>query len=258
MSTTTKDMANMAQVRRRESFYLVFALAMTGTAFFGFWFTYFGPVFDGAYPQVSPLVHVHGWSFFVWYLLLPAQAGLIRTGRIATHRIVGLSSIALGVVMIVVGLIVSAVQVDMARGPNGSAFWRFMGVPIFSIWILFTFFYATAMSRRRHRASHRQFVVLASAVPLGAATFRILVRIFGFAPWVAIAGCLAPTVFVLLAMVHDYRKGGSVSHVYLWGGSATIAVIGGAFLLVMMPGVDFVEEGIGWVGEVLNPLYLRP
>jgi hypothetical protein len=32
--------------------------------------TYFGPLFRGAYPEVSPLAHVHGWSFFGWYLLL--------------------------------------------------------------------------------------------------------------------------------------------------------------------------------------------
>ena len=107
MSTTTKAPPAASQVRTGESFYLLLVLAMTGMAFIGFWFTYFGPVFAGAYPQVSPLVHVHGWSFFAWYLLLPTQAGLIRTGRVRTHLFIGLCSIALGAVMILVGLIVS-------------------------------------------------------------------------------------------------------------------------------------------------------
>lgn len=242
----------------RDFFYLSLTLAMTATAFFGFWFTYFAPMFDGAYPEVSPLVHVHGWTFFAWYLLLPAQAGLIRSGRVSTHRAVGLGSIALGVVMIVVGLIVSAVQVDLARRPDGNPFWALMGVPIFAIWMLFTTFYVSAIYLRKRRTRHKQFIVLASAVALAAATFRILVVAFGFAPWVAIAGCLAPALFVLAAMGHDHRHGRPVSRVYLWGGSAMVAVIGGAFLLVLTPGFDFVEHSIGWLGETLMPLYLKP
>lgn len=231
---------------------------MTATAFFGFWFTYFAPIFGGAYPQVSPLVHVHGWTFFAWYLLLPAQAGLIRSGSVSTHRAVGLGSIALGVVMIVVGVIVSAVQVDLARRPDGNPFWALMGVPIFAIWMLFTAFYVSAIYLRKRKASHKQFIVLASAAALSAATFRILVVFFGFATWVAIAGCLAPAFFVIAAMAHDYRKRRPVSRVYLWGGSAMVAVIAGAFLLVLTPGFDFVENGIGWLGEALMPLYLKP
>lgn len=58
----------------RTSFYLWIAVAMSVTAFAGFSFTYFEPLFRGEYPRVSPLVHVHGWTFFAWYLLLPAHA----------------------------------------------------------------------------------------------------------------------------------------------------------------------------------------
>lgn len=245
----------MIELRRRESFYLGLAVAMSATAFVGFWFTYFGPLFGGAYPQVSPLVHVHGWSFFGWYLLLPMQAGFIKAGRTATHRTLGLGSIALGLTMIVVGLIVSVVQVDMARRPDGDPFWQLMGVPIFSIWVLFTSFYATAMYRRGHRVVHKQFIMLASAVALAAATFRILVRIFGFTPPVAIAGCLAPVFFILVAMSHDCRSARSSNQVYLWGASAMICVIAGAFVLALTPGAEFVERGIGSIGQVLRPLY---
>ncbi len=44
-----------ATLRERESFYLWIAVAMSCTVFVGFWFTYFGPAFRGAYPQVLPL-----------------------------------------------------------------------------------------------------------------------------------------------------------------------------------------------------------
>ena len=245
----------MVVSRKRDAFYLWLALAMTTTAFVGFWFTYFGPLFRGAYPEVSPLVHVHGWTFFAWYLLLPAQAGLIRTERVAAHRTIGLASITLGVLMIAVGLIVSVVRVDMAKGPNGDPFWRLMGLPIFTIWILFAVFYAAAMYLRRRPAHHKRLIVLASAVALSAATFRILVLIFGFAPWVAIAGCLAPLAFILTAMVYEYRQVHSVSALYLLGISAMSALIVGAFFLVMTRREEFFAQSIGRVGQILRPLY---
>ena len=107
-----------ADQRKRRSLFLWIAVAMSCTVFVGFWFTYFGPLFRDAYERVSPLVHVHGWTFFAWYLLLTAQAGLIRSGQVATHRALGLASTLLATVMITVGLIVSTVRIDMALGPE--------------------------------------------------------------------------------------------------------------------------------------------
>ena len=257
LSSTPLDATVSTPARTRESFYLGLAVAMSFTAYFGFWFTYFGPMSAGNYPTVSPIVHLHGWTFFVWYLLLPAQAGLIRTSRVAIHRRVGLTSIALGAVMIAVGLIVSTVQVDLARRPDGNPFWRLMGLPIFAIWLLFTFFYGAAIYQRKNRAIHRQFIVLASAVALGAATFRIVVQFLGMTSWTSIVGSLLPVLFIATATMYEYRNGRS-GRVLAWGGSAFLALAGAGFLFAMTPGADFVENGIGWIGTVLSPLYPLP
>lgn len=245
----------MTQLRRRDPFYFWVVVAMTCTAFLGFSFTYFGPLFRGTYPQVSPLVHVHGWTYFLWYLLVPVQAGLIRAGRLPVHRALGYSSVALGLLMVVVGLIVSTVRVEMARGPGPDPFWELMGMPIFSIWVLFTAFYVAAMLRRRRPADHKRYVLLASAVALAAATFRIVVQVFGFHPWVAVVGCLAPLLFVAAAMLHDYQSLRAIHRVYAWGTAAMVGVLGGAFLLPVTPGGWLVETGVAWVGRLLMPLY---
>ena len=83
----------------------------------------------------------------------------------------------------------------------------------------------------RRPADHKRFIVLPSVVALPAATFRILVRLFGFAPWVAIAGCLATLAFVLTAMVHECRRVHSVSPAYVLGASTVSALMVGAFLI---------------------------
>ena len=238
-----------------RSFYLWMTVAMACTVFLGFWFTYFGPLSRGAYPEVSPLVHVHGWSFFVWYGLLITQAGLIRSTRVATHRALGLASTVLAAVMVTVGLIVSTVRVEMASGPDGDPFWKLMGLPIFSIWLLFTVFYAGAIYWRRRPADHKRLMILASAAALSAATFRIVVQVLGFAPWIAIVGTLAPILFVVAAMMHDYWSMRRIHRVYVWGAPAMLGLTGGMFLLGMIPGGEVVNQGVASVGRLLRPFY---
>jgi uncharacterized membrane protein len=245
----------MADSKRRTSFYLWTATAMSATVLAGFWLTYFGPLSRGTYPKVSPLVHLHGLSFFGWYALLIAQAGLIRSRRLTTHRTIGLASIVLGAIMITVGLIVSTVQVDGALGPDGDPFWGLMGLPIFSIWMLFAGFYAAAIVCRRRPAVHKRLMLLASAAALSAATFRIVVEILGFERWVAVVGTLAPVGFILAAMIHDYRTVGRVHPVHQWGGPLTVGLIGVAFFLAMTPRGEIARQGVAWVGRLLKPLY---
>lgn len=241
---------------RPRTFYLLMTSAMTCTIFLGFSFTYFGPMARGVYPDVSPVVHIHGWTFFAWYLLLPLQAGLIRSSKVAIHRTLGLASLALGALMIGVGLVVSVVQIDLARAPDGNPFWQLMGVPIFGVWILFTVFYVEAIRRRRRVEDHKRLIVLASAAALSAATFRIVVRVAGFGIWVAIFGMLAAVIFPLIAILHDRQRQPSVHPVYAWGVAAMVVMIVATFLLGVTPWGDTVEQGLAWVGRMLRPLYL--
>lgn len=237
------------------SFYLLITIAMSLTVFTGFSFTYFGPLFGGEYPEVSPMVHAHGWTFFAWYLLLPLQAGLVRTGNVRIHRTLGLGTIVLGAAMILVGIVVTLVQIDRALGPEGDPFWQLMGLPIFGIWVLFTVFYTEAIRRRRRIDEHKRLIVLASAVALSAASARILFQIWGFRPWVAAVGCLACLVFPLVAMIHDRRTRHESHPVYLWGVPAAALVIGGAFLLDGTPGGELMERGLGWAGRIAEWVY---
>lgn len=246
-----------AVLQRRSSFYLMITSAMTCTVFLGFSLTYFGPMARGVYPDVSPLVHIHGWTFFAWYVLLPLQAGLIRSRKVSIHRTLGLASAGLGALMITVGLIVSLVQIDRARAPDGDPFWQLLGVPIFGVWLLFTVFYLEAMRRRRRVEDHKRLIILASAVALSAATFRIIVRITGFGTWIAIIGMLVCVTFPLVGIIDDRRRQRGIHPIYAWGVTATVLVIGGSFLLGVTPGGGMVEQGLGWAGRLLSPLYLE-
>ena len=248
----------VAMPGRRDSVYLMITAAMTCTVLLGFSITYFGPMARGVYPEVSPLVHVHGWTFFAWYLLLPLQAGLVRIRKVSLHRNLGLASLGLGALMVVVGFIVSLVQIDKAAAPDGNPFWQVMGVPIFSVWVLFTAFYVEAMRRRRRTEDHKRLIILASAVALSAATFRIVVWFAGFAPWIAAAGMIVCVVFPLVGMVSDWRKHHTIHPVYAWGVAAIVLVIASAFQLAGTAEGRVVEQGLAWAGGLVRPLYLEP
>ncbi|HEX2167688.1 MAG TPA: hypothetical protein VHG09_10695 [Longimicrobiales bacterium] len=251
----TRLASDIVGARRRDRFYLLLCLAMTCTVFVGFSFTYFTPIARGTYAPVPPIVHVHGWSFFAWYLLLPLQAGLVRTRRVATHRTLGMASIALAAVMILAGVIVSVVRIDETRQADGDPFWQIMALPIFAVWVLFTVFYIAAVQRRRRIDEHKRLMILASAVALAAATFRIVVQVVAFSPWTAAVGILVCTTFPVAGMLHDVRRRGSVHPVYGWGVTATLLVVIGTFLLGDTAAGDVLEGGLGAVGEAVRPLY---
>lgn len=244
-----------AKGRARGAFYLWLTMAMSATTFFGFSFTYFGPMLSGQYPAVSPTVHLHGWSFFLWYLLLPLQAGLVAARQVPLHRSLGTASVVLALVMVVTGLVVVGTQVNLSLAPGGDPFWFSMGPGIFSTLVLFASFYVAAFVTRRRAASHRRFVVLASAGGLGAAAFRVFGALFGFAPWATIVGILAPNVFVVAAMVHDVRREGRVHTIYRYGLPVSVALEGVMLAAGLTSAGDPVRQVLGWIGRIAAPLY---
>jgi hypothetical protein len=244
------------RVRPRSNSYLLITSAMTLTMALGFSFTYFGPIMRGGYPDVSPIVHVHGWTFFLWYLLLPLQAAMVRVRRVSLHRTLGLASLGLGAAMILVGLVVTVVQIDLARAPDGNPFWRLMGVPIFGVWILFTVFYVEAMRRRRTIEAHKRLIILASAAALSAATFRVLVQFAGFSPMKSMIGMLAVAIFPLAGMLVDRMQGRPAHPLYAWGTAAIVAMIAASFAIGATPAGELIVNGLGWVGRVVRPVYL--
>lgn len=220
-----------------HKFYLFLALAISATVFWGFYYTYFAPVFAGKYPPgASPAIHVHGWSFFLWYLLLPLQAMLMATGLRRVHFTLGGLSLALAAVMAFTGLLVASVRIDHGlNDPDPDAFtilWRNFGLLIFYSLVVFVGFYAAAIAKRKQAEFHKRLMIIASASAMPAATFRIIVGVGGFnwlatPPWVMPAAFFVPCVFILAGMVYDRVALGSIHRVYLVG----LPIVVGVFAL---------------------------
>lgn len=248
----------------RRWFYVALALSMSVTAFWGFAYTYFLPAFAGAYPEVSPVVHVHGWSFFLWFLLLPAQALLMATGRRRTHVTLGAASVALAAVMVFTGILVASVRIEQglsATDPDAfTTFWKVFGQLIMYNLVLFVGFYGTAIARRTQPNLHKRMMVLASACVLPAAIFRILVALGGYywlatPGWVMPACMLLPSVFIVAAMVYDRTASGAVHGAYKLGLAALLLVYGFGLVTAGTPVGDAMSRGMALFARVFGGLY---
>ncbi len=244
-----------APSRQREAHYLLTALALSATAYLGFWFTYFGPNIRGTYPAAAPAVHLHGWSFFAWYLLLPLQAGLIHARRVRTHRTLGWSSIGLAAVMTATGTLVLGVQMAAAVASPEPSFWSSFGLMIFATLVLFIGFYTVAIVLRRNRAIHKRLMLVAGAAGLGAAGFRIVMTMFGPVDWATPAGILATNMFILGGIGYDAFRERRVHRAY-WLALAICLVVEVSAWLGASSGVgQSLARGLAWVGHTFAGLY---
>lgn len=241
-------------------FFPAFALLTTATAFFGFTFTYFSPMLSGSYPDLSPFVHLHGWSFFIWYLLFPAQAFLIAFNRTKLHMMLGRLSVVLAAVMVLTGLFVLSVRMDDALAAPGDPFMvflRLVGAQILLNVLLFALFYGVAirMALTNRFEAHKRLLVLASSAGLGAALFRVFGFLFGPVEWANTGWVLATNGFMLLAMLYDRVTYGRVHPVY-WAGFA-LAVVAEAALWPFPgnPMVSAVNSTLAGIGELVRFVY---
>lgn len=213
--------------RTSRKFYPLLALAISGSVYWGFYYTYFGPLASGQYPpEASPAVHVHGWSFFLWYLLFPLQAVLMATGRRRLHFTLGRLSVLLAAFMTFTGLLVASVRIDQALSQTDpsdfTTLWKNFGLLITYSLVLFVGFYAAALAKTKRPEVHKRLMIVASASAIPAAVFRIIVGLGGFnwlqtPEWVMPAAFFLPCVFIVIGMVYDFVVLRSVHRVYLIG-----------------------------------------
>jgi hypothetical protein len=254
----------LKEIKTGSTIYLALALGISATAYWGFAYTYFIPMVSGAYPEVSPAIHVHGWSFFLWFLVLPVQATLMATGRRSVHYTLGGLSVLLAAVMVFSGVLVASVRIQQglsASGPDEFAvFWKSFGQLIMYNLILFVGFYGAAIGLRERPEIHKRLMILASASILPAAIFRIIVALGGFnwlatPGWVMPAAFFLPAVFIVIGMASDQVARGRVHRTYLIGLPALLLIHGLGLAIAGTAAGEFVSLVIAEFARLFGGLY---
>jgi len=216
-----------AAVRRtsKRRFYIGLSLLMTVLVAIGFWPSYYGPLIRGA-SQAPAILHFHGVIYVGWLALLIVQAMLAARGRIRAHRSLGNIGIGYGVLVWLVGMLVSFVA-PIAHVNAGE--WTidqaaaFLPIPLGDM-VLFGGFFAAAVAYRPKPEIHKRLMLLATLAIVFAAAFRL--QAAGVPMPAALALWFAP---LFLGVAYDRLTRGSVHPVY-WIGAAAMA-----FALLRLP-----------------------
>ncbi len=208
MSTDVSPAAPQAIARQDRVFHIGMAVAFLITAVVGFGPTYFYKPFRAS-PPLIPLLHVHGLAFTCWLLLFLTQSALVRTGRVALHMRLGWFGAGLAVLMVALGTMVAIDGVHRGTAADGMDPLGFMIFPFGQV-LLFAGFIGLAIWKRRQPETHRRLMLLGTICLLTPAISRIVDKRSALA-------ALLTLIFVVVAMIHDWRTRRKVHPVYIWG-----------------------------------------
>lgn len=227
MTTVPAGAQGLAGVRR---FYVAMAGICVIIAFGGFIPTYWARLAAGDFVG-APILHIHGFFFFVWTLFFFVQTTLVASGRVLDHRNWGLAGISLATAMVftVVLAAINSMVVAEAKGMAEAA-QRFSIVSL-SAAVLFAALFTAAIVLVRQVEWHRRLMLLAM-IPLMQAAMARLFQTYMAPPgavgpppvFVSVPPGLVVDLLIVAAMVYDWRTRGRPHPALLIGGPIVVAV----------------------------------
>jgi hypothetical protein len=228
MSTTTADLSSLRTESR--NFYVWMAGAFLLVAFGGFFPTYWARVSAGTF-HAPPIIHIHGMLMFSWVCFYFIQTALVRNGRIQNHRAWGLAGISLFSVMLCSILVgVMAVLRENDANGTGDAARRFAAVTLCA-WPLMAGIFTLAIANVRRPETHKRLMVLLMSGMMTPAIARVFLTLLAPPgagnspppPFVSGPPALVADLFIVAAMIYDWRTRGRPHRVYVIGGLVLLA-----------------------------------
>lgn len=227
-STTQSAPATAAGARARlfhalpgdHRFYSAMAVVMTVTILAGFSNTYV-PRLAGGQPVLA-IIHLHALVFTSWLALFVVQTTLVRIGRTAVHRRLGVAGVVLAALMLVLGIATGIAVTRLgSRGIPGVEFPDPEGFLLLNVAaaVVFAILVGAGWSFRRDPQTHKRLLLMATAGTLiGPGVSRL--------PFAsgrpAVIGALA-MAFLLAGPVYDFVTRRRVHPAYVWSGLLAFA-----------------------------------
>lgn len=199
-----------SRARRARVFHTGMSVAFLVTAFAGFAPTYYLKGVTHA-PPLPLLAHVHGLVFTSWLLLLFVQTALVAAHRVGVHRRLGIAGAILATVMVPLGFETAVAAARRGLTTPGMGPLDLLIFPLGSL-VMFTFFIGAALWKRRQPEIHRRLVLLATVSIITPAIARL--PFVGMRP---VVGLALSAMFVVAAILHDWKTRGRPHSIYLWG-----------------------------------------
>jgi hypothetical protein len=233
------------------SFFLWMATAMAAVIFGGFGISYFQPMIAGTLGPLPALVHVHGFVYFSWMVLLIVQPILVRQGNVAWHRSLGLLGISIGTALLIFGSLVTVIFTN--RGIQGSdpTVYGLMYISLLAVFGFGLLFFL-AIRDIRDSATHKRLILLATTALLIGGINRIYGQLFdlGFETNLTyLPRYLTVDLFIVAILIYDWRTLGKIHRATIIG--ATVNVVPQLLHAPIVGSVVFVEL-THWLGELVS------
>jgi len=171
MTSTTIDAISVPHIHAERPMYAAAALVAALVVFGGFAPSYYLVSVFGA-GDLTTLKHMHGAVMTSWFALFFVQARLAATGRIATHRKLGLAGVFLAMVVVAVGTTLAIASVKAGVSPvPGIPPLVFLVLPLGEM-VAFATLFSTAIALRKRTDYHKRLMLLASVSMLAPAFAR--------------------------------------------------------------------------------------
>ena len=215
--------------QRERLFFLVmaFAIALTVVVAFSLFLA------AGISSFSSPWwVHLHGLTFMGWIVLYVAQNTLVFRNDLALHRRVGRIAAGYAAWMVLVGLVLTPVTLAVGRAPPFFPPPYFLALDWVNIVVFGALLYA-AIHNRKRTDWHRRLMLCATVCVIAPAWGRLIV--LSGNPMTATNNVSFLILYVVIAMLFDWRNRGRAHPAYGWGIGALVAMVAAIELLNAFP-----------------------
>lgn len=220
MATHAEIVSERYHSKRRERlFYTGMAVAFMITVFAGFARTfYLRPYFDTR--PLIPLLHLHGFVFTSWLVLLLTQTALVATNRTRIHRRLGIAGGVLAVFMVLIGTTTAIIRAKGVAAPPGAPSpLALLTIPLGDM-LVFAILVGTAFYFRRRVDVHKRLMLLATISILPAAVSRLPFAFMQqFGP-LAIFGL--SDLFIVPCLIYDFVTRGRPHRATILGGALIV------------------------------------
>jgi len=215
--------------QRERVFFLVmaFAIALTVVVAFSLFLA------AGISSFSSPWwVHIHGLTFMGWIALYVTQNTLVFRNNLALHRRFGRIGAGYAAWMVLVGLVLTPLTLAVGRSPPFFTPPYFLALDWVNIVVFGALLYA-AIHNRKRTDWHRRLMLCATVCVIAPAWGRLIV--LSGNPMTATNNVSFLILYVVIAMLFDWRNRGRAHPAYSWGIGALVAMVAAIELLNAFP-----------------------
>ena len=157
--------------RSERLFFTGMAVAFLAAVFAGFARSYYLRPYFGT-PPPTLLLHMHGFVFTSWILLLLVQTTLVAANRTRVHRRLGVAGAVVAALMVMLGTVTAIVRAPTGElAADGTPALAFLTIPLGDI-VVFAMLVSAAFYFRRRADMHKRLMLLATIAILPPATAR--------------------------------------------------------------------------------------